>query len=311
VSGTRASVAALLDTDGGADATRAFGKPLRLVAAGPSPFVVLPYLYASDDLDRVARELVSQIVHGPAFDDLAPRVLVTGWAWPQREAFLRRVAARLALATRPPRDDEASRAVLDALALRGAAEGLATPYRGASASPTRGGALHEPPELPKGVLVEAVVGSADPLELLPAAVAFCNDAVAGDLAATLVVPPGLEHESAFSAALDEATRALRYGVVGVNRWPALAYALGVPPWGPWRAPEPEPEAGVSAETFVHDAKMLGRVDKTIVRGAFRGLRLPAHSDGPHLGARGVALARLVARPGAATALGVVRASLRA
>src|SRR5262249_62380952 len=70
-----------------------------------------------------------------------------------------------------------------------------------------------------------------PVQFLQAATVFMNERVWGTLNAMLIVPPSLEKDATFSAALDKTIVELRYGTVAINHWPALCYAWGTMPWG--------------------------------------------------------------------------------
>src|SRR5690606_18081069 len=58
--------------------------------------------------------------------------------------------------------------------------------------------------------------------------------------------------------------ALRYGTVAINHWPALAFALGTPPWGGHQSSDLKNiQSGLG---WVHNSFMLSGIDKTILRG---------------------------------------------
>jgi hypothetical protein len=69
----------------------------------------------------------------------------------------------------------------------------------------------------------------DAADFLDRAVAFANGTLDGTLGACILVDPATER--ALGPALERAIAALRYGTVGVNVWPAIAFALGATPWG--------------------------------------------------------------------------------
>ena len=81
---------------------------------------------------------------------------------------------------------------------------------------------------------------------------------------------------------------LRYGVVAVNTWSAIAYALGSVPWGGYPgATLLDPASGIGR---VHDPLMLPLVHKSILRAPLSGRLAPAwlpwHRRGEQL-ARGL------------------------
>ena len=68
---------------------------------GGGPVIVLPAYYALDELRFVTRRLASAIAAGAAFDLAAPRILVVGGHWAQRELFLEHVQRALAALPSP------------------------------------------------------------------------------------------------------------------------------------------------------------------------------------------------------------------
>jgi acyl-CoA reductase-like NAD-dependent aldehyde dehydrogenase len=112
----------------------------------------------------------------------------------------------------------------------------------------------------------------DPDAFLARSVSFVNDKVWGTLSAMLFVPPALERDASVRAAVERAIAELRYGAVAVNYWPALIYGLGTPPWG--GHPSATLEDAQSGIGFVHNALMLERVQKVVLRGPLRHLPKP-------------------------------------
>ena len=81
------------------------------------------------------------------------------------------------------------------------------------------------------ILSQTSVGSRDPVEYLHAAVEFVNSRLWGTLTATIVVHPRSLRDPAIARALEDAIATLRYGTVGINIFPGLAFVLGATPWG--------------------------------------------------------------------------------
>ena len=105
------------------------------------------------------------------------------------------------------------------------------------------------------------LGRSDPY--LEQAVAFANDRLWGTLSALLVVHPDTLKDPKVRDAFEHALSKLRYGAVGVNIWPAIAFALGSTPWGAY------PGATLtniqSGRGFVHNTSMVEKIEKTICR----------------------------------------------
>src|SRR5262249_54535415 len=82
-----------------------------------------------------------------------------------------------------------------------------------------------------GILSEVALPERDPAAFLRAAASFSNGKLWGTLSSSIIINPKTEQESGVKAALDAAIDELRYGVVAINHWPAVAYGAMSPPWG--------------------------------------------------------------------------------
>ncbi len=105
---------------------------------------------------------------------------------------------------------------------------------------------------------------------LARAVEFANDALAGSLAATLLVDPDTEahHRHAVSSAV----AGLRYGTVGLNEHAGYSGAVPQLLWGAY--PGNPPEAIGSGVGFVNNTLQLPRPEQGVLRAAFRTLIKP-------------------------------------
>jgi hypothetical protein len=85
-----------------------------------------------------------------------------------------------------------------------------------------------------------------------------------------------EHEG-----LDRAIQSLRYGVVGVNVWSAVAFGLASPPWG--SAPGNRPTDIQSGFGFVHNTYLFDHPAKAVITAPFVMSPTPAwFADHPNL-----------------------------
>jgi hypothetical protein len=137
-------------------------------------------------------------------------------------------------------------------------------------------------DLPVGSVAVLTAGWDDPVEMLAAAVDLCNARLrVGDRrTAEIVVHVVHEEDAEVAAALGRALARLHHVAVGVNQWPALLALRGDAPWGA--------RAG---------AKMLARVDKTVLHGPLRTARRPAFfCDHRAAAARCARLAAFLAAP---------------
>ncbi len=155
--------------------------------------------------------------------------------------------------------------------------------------------------------VETPLAATDTADYLAKAAAFCNGTLAGTLNAELIVHPRTERRH--GEALDRAVAELRYGTVAINQWPAMGFALGSTPWGAYPgASLTDIQSGLG---FVHNALLLERIEKTVLRGPFRVFPKPVwfvtHRNAHRVGPR---LAELEADPGFRHVPGILVNALR-
>ena len=100
---------------------------------------------------------------------------------------------------------------------------------------------------------------------LDAAVAFANSRLSGTLGANLVAHPRTMRE--LGSRLDDAIAELRYGTVAVNAWTGVGFLTARASWGAF--PGHTADDVQSGIGVVHNALLLDRVERTVVRGPFR------------------------------------------
>jgi acyl-CoA reductase-like NAD-dependent aldehyde dehydrogenase len=265
-------------------ATPLFRKPVTSELGNVSPVLVVPGKYSDAELDAMARGIAGMVVQNASFNCNAAKMLVTPRGFPQRSALLHRLREQLSRV--PPRNAYYPGALQRYAALtEGAAHVTRLGDAGVGELPwTLITELDPESDAPQftvepfcSILSEVSVGSADPVEFLASATAFANDKLWGTLSAMLYVTPLTEHDATLSAALDRAVAALRYGTVGVNQWPASAYALATAPWGGHpSATLSDVQSGLG---WVHNALLLERVEKTVQRGPLRAFPAPPYFPG--------------------------------
>lgn len=246
-------------------------KPVTAELGNILPVLLVPGPYSARELAYQARDVAGYVVGNASFWCTAAKMLVLPRGAPEGERFM--TALSEVFARTPPRkayypgarerwtrltagqprlmcfgqaaDDE-----LPWTLIRDLDPGLAQPlYR-------------EEPFC--SLLSQTSVGSADPLEYLDAAVRFANERLWGSLTATLIVHPQSLRDPVIARAVDEALVQLRYGTVGVNVFPGLAFTLGTPPWGAY--PGSTPADIQSGCGFVHNTAMLEGIEKTVLYG---------------------------------------------
>ncbi|MEO6603457.1 MAG: aldehyde dehydrogenase, partial [Polyangiaceae bacterium] len=264
--------------------TPLFRKPVTSELGNVSPVLVVPAKYSEVELDTMARGIAGMVVQNASFNCNAAKMLVTPRGFAQRSALLDRLQAQLShVAPRFAYYPGARQRYASLTA--GAAHITRVGNAGEDQLPwTLITELDPESEAPQftiepfcSILSEVSVGSADPVEFLQSATAFANDRLWGTLNAMLYVSPATEHDATLSAALDRSIVALRYGTVGVNQWPASAYALATSPWG--GHPSATLADAQSGLGWVHNGLMLEHVEKTVQRGPLRAFPVPTYFPG--------------------------------
>mgnify|MGYP002041628643 FL=1 len=102
-------------------------------------------------------------------------------------------------------------------------------------------------------------------EFLDAAVAYANDRLQGTLGANLLIDPSTE--KALGAGFDRAIAALRYGSIAINGWTAFGFITPTMTWGAFPGSTiADVGSGIGV---VHNALLLDRVERSVIRGPFR------------------------------------------
>jgi len=282
-----------------------------------SPVLVVPGPYSNRELTFQASAVAAAVAHNASFNCNSTKMLVLPEGWAAGPTFLAEVERALRLA--PMRKAYYPGAVQrwhalvdgrrDVRTLDAAPEGSLpwTIVRGLSADDEDEPAFSTEPFC--SILSETTIGSSDPVEYLDAAVTFANERLWGSLSAAIVVHPTTLRDRRVADALERAICRLRYGTVGINGWPALAFSFGTPPWG--AHPSSTPTDIQSGCGFVHNTPMLERIEKAVIRfpltSSPKPVIFPGHRSAHTLMRR---LSRLEERPGWAKVPGVLAAAIR-
>lgn len=243
-----------------------------------TPVIVVPGEWSDAELQYQAEHVATMVVHSASYTCTSARVLVTWRRWPQRQAFLERLAAVLArhaprLAYYPGSRTKYARfleSYPQARRLReGTADGLASAVI-LDTDPSEGGVVFEE-EAWSPVLAETAVTAGDEAEFIDRAVRICNDRVSGTLSLAILASPA--SQARLRGDLDRAIAALRYGTVAINHWSAVSFVLGDAPWGAHPG-HTLADAG-SGIGVVHNTLMFDRPLKTVLRGPFTQWPKPA------------------------------------
>lgn len=278
-----------------------------------SPVLIVPAVYSDAELSSAARSVAGMFVHNGSFNCNAAKLLVTARGWPQREEFLRRLGRVLSdvpprLAYYPGAHERFERLLTELedgkVERYGSAAPGALPWAFVrDLEPSSDCALFRVEPF-CSILSEVSLPYGDPTEFLGTSVPFTNERVWGTLNAMLLAPARVERDPSLASELERAVVELRYGTVGINVWPAVGYGLGTPPWGGYPgATLADVQSGLG---WGHNALLLERVEKTVLRGSLRPTPPPFWEPGhAHLFELGQALARIEAEPSVG---GVLRAA---
>jgi aldehyde dehydrogenase (NAD(P)+) len=253
------------------------------------------------------------VINNASYNCNAAKMLVTSRDWPQHDELLSRLGR--ALAEAPARAAYYPGALdryryLVERANEGRVERFGNPGPGelpwtliSGLDVTRSSPLFRTePFCP--IVSETPLPTGDAAEFLSLATRFANERLWGTLNAMLIAPDSLRKDATLGAALANAMRALRYGTVSLNVWPAVGFGLSVPPWGGFPgATLADVQSGIG---WGHNLLMLDGVEQVVLDGSL--LQMPEpfwHPGHRHLREMGAALAEVEARP---SVLGVARAA---
>jgi acyl-CoA reductase-like NAD-dependent aldehyde dehydrogenase len=244
-----------------------------------TPTIVVPGRWSDDEIQYQAENVATMVAHSASCTCTSAKLIVTWRGWPQRRAFLDRIAETL---SRYP----ARLAYYPGAAARYASFMDAYPqsHRLASASgntlasatiydidPAVARDLAFREESWSPVLAETCLDAGDEAEFLSGAVRFCNERIFGTLSAGLIVQPATRAQ--LGSHVDRAVAELRYGTVAVNHWSAVSFGLAVAPWGAY--PGHTLEEIVSGIGVVHNTLMFDRPLKSVLWGPFTASPTPA------------------------------------
>ena len=201
-----------------------------------TPVMIVPGAYTSRELRMLAENIATQVENKGSFNCNAAKVLVVSESWPQRQELLTQVQE--ILQDIPPRRAyypgaferfaklTANRTVRQ-MGRAGDGELPWTLICGVSASTTDEPLFSTEPFC--SILTEVALPQTDAAEFVAAAARFANDRLWGTLSCSLYLPPSVEKRPDVQLAMEQACDQLRYGVVGINHWPAVAYGAMTPP----------------------------------------------------------------------------------
>lgn len=239
-----------------------------------SPVIVVPGPWTRKDLAFQGVNLASMLTNNAGFNCNATRVIITHSDWTQRDSLLSEIRNTLK-SLRPraayyPGAEARQEAFVTA---HPEAEELGNPGPGELPWTLIAGLDSKKPEdicftteAFCSVFGEVPLDADDVVAFIERAVKFANDDVWGTLNATILVHPDSLKDPKIAEAVDQAVEDLRFGSVGVNHWPALAYGFVSTTWGAFPGhTRQDIQSGVGV---VHNTYLFDRPQKTVIRGPF-------------------------------------------
>ncbi|WP_350350182.1 aldehyde dehydrogenase family protein [Microbacterium sp. A8/3-1] len=254
-------------------------KPITAELGGVSPIIIVPGAWTDADLTYHAEHVATMRLQNAGHNCIAGQVVILSSDWDQADAF--RAALRRAYANAPERPTwypgSPSRMHLateeypDALVL---GDRLLVEVDGDDDPSALQSTEYFAPVL--GVVTVPGTGQA----FLDAAVAHANDKLQGTLGANLLIDPITE--KALGAGFERAITALHYGSIAINGWTAFGFITPTMTWGAF--PGNTIDDVGSGIGVVHNALLLDRVERSVIRGPFRPLprSLPLLNGGGRL-----------------------------
>lgn len=278
-------------------------KPITAELGGVSPIIVVPGEWTDADLTFHAEHIATMRLQNSGHNCIAGQVVILSRDWAQREQFL--VALRHAYAKAPERPiwypgagdrmAQAAEEYPDALAL---GDRLLVEIGDAGDATAVETTEYFAPVL--GVVEIAGLGQ----DFVDAAVRHANEKLQGTLGANVLIDPATER--ALGSGFERAITALRYGSIAINAWTAFGFITPTLTWGAF--PGGTIQDVGSGIGVVHNALLLDRVERSIVRGPFR--PFPRSLPGANGGGRFTILPKppwfVTARTGAAVSEGLTR-----
>lgn len=239
-------------------------KPITAELGGVSPIIVVPGEWTEADLTYQAEHVATMRLQNSGHNCIAGQVVIMSSDWGQADDF--RAALRRAYANAPERPiwypGAPSRMHLatdeypDALVL---GDRLLVEISESDDATALQSTEYFAPVL--GVV--SVPGTGQ--EFLDGAVAYANERLQGTLGANLLIDPSTE--KMLGAGFNRSIAALRYGSIAINGWTAFGFITPTLTWGGFPGSTiADVGSGIG---IVHNALLLDRVERSVIRGPFR------------------------------------------
>lgn len=240
-------------------------KEMTAELGGVSPTIVLPGSWSAADIEFQANHVVTQRLHNNGYNCVAAQVVVLPKRWAQRDEFI--AAIRKAFDDAPARP-----AYYPGSDVRVA--GADTSYPDAQHLGSRGARVLvvDPADRSALLCTEYFGPVLGVIELdvpddqfAEEAVRVANDEFVGTLGVNIIAHP--DTIKAMGDKFDHLVEQLRYGTIAINAWTGVGYLTATATWGAFPGHKRNDiQSGVGV---VHNAFLLDRPERTVVRGPFR------------------------------------------
>lgn len=242
--------------------------PITAELGGVSPIIVVPGRWSKADLRFQAEHVITMRLYNSGHNCIAGQVVIVSADWPQRQEFLDALCDAYDTAPERPvwypggdeRLEAAASAYPRAIWCGDGTRALIEVGEGQDAAPIETTEYFAP-------VLGVVSLPGDGQEFLDAAVAHANERLAGTLGANVLIDPTTE--AALGGGFEQAIAALRYGAIAINSWTGFGFLTPTLTWGGF--PGATLQDVGSGIGVVHNALLLGRVERSVTRGPFRPL----------------------------------------
>lgn len=240
-------------------------KEMTAELGGVSPTIVLPGMWNKADIEFQANHVATQRLHNNGYNCVAAQVVVLPKRWAQRDEFI--AAIRKAVNDAPARaayypGSDVRVATADAsypdaqhLGAHGARVLVVDPA-------DREALLRTEYFGPVLGVIELDVPDENVAE---EAVRVANDEFVGTLGVNIIAHP--DTIKGMGDKFDHLVEKLRYGTIAINAWTGVGYLTPTATWGAF--PGHKRNDIQSGTGVVHNAFLLDRPERTVVRGPFR------------------------------------------
>ncbi|ALG85721.1 aldehyde dehydrogenase family protein [Gordonia phthalatica] len=242
-------------------------KPVTSELGGVSPTIVVPGEWSDADLKFQAEHVATQRLHNGGYNCVASQALIVSSDWKQKDAFLNELRKAIAAApARTPYYPGSDSRVATAEKQYPHAEKLGpnggrlliADLKASSDEPALSGEYFAPVY---GVVEIPGVGA----DFAVDATRTANEEFAGTLGVNIIADPS--DISALGDAFDEMIEKLRYGTIAVNAWTGVGFLTPTASWGAFPGHTiDDVQSGIGV---VHNAWLMDRIERTVVRGPFR------------------------------------------